>query len=160
MSSTHTFASRTAAVKSSLSAKPASGNKKYNSASRQLGNKVVQRKIQVGSENDAYEREADRSAEAVMRMPAGSALPPPSKGPNATIQRKCEKCDDEEKTVRRKPLATSSAVNSVQEIDNALTNGSPLARTENDFFSSRFNTDFLVINKGNQVCQIRWCNHK
>jgi hypothetical protein len=63
---------------------------------------AIQAKLTVGAPDDAFEREADRIADHVMRMPVGSA----------TIQRACAACgqkDDEDETVRRKPIAVLDA---------------------------------------------------
>jgi len=68
-----------------------------------LGNqafgRVIQAKLQISQPGDEYEREADRVAEQVMRMPdaasaepvTGDALPPISR-----LQRKCAQCEEEE----------------------------------------------------------------
>jgi hypothetical protein len=52
----------------------------------------LQPKLTVGPPDDAYEREADRVADAVMRMPE----------PDERIQRMCPECEDE---LQRQPLA-------------------------------------------------------
>ena len=61
---------------------------------RTAGNQAVQRiiksgalkaKLKISQPNDIYEQEADRVAEQVMRMP------------DPVIQRKCAKCDEDEK---------------------------------------------------------------
>ena len=63
---------------------------------RTAGNQAVQRiiksgalkaKLKISQPNDIYEQEADRVAEQVMRMP------------DPVIQRKCAKCDEDEKKV-------------------------------------------------------------
>ncbi len=68
-----------------------------------LGNqafgRVIQAKLQISQPGDEYEREADRVAEQVMRMPdAASAEPvtgdaPP---PISRLQRKCAQREEEE----------------------------------------------------------------
>jgi hypothetical protein len=91
----------------------------------------VQAKLEVGAVDDPLEREADRVAEQVMRMPepvaldhptpansSSATLKPPGKLSDsaATVRRKCscggscEKCgpasaDDEQQQLRRKPAA-------------------------------------------------------
>jgi hypothetical protein len=72
---------------------------------RLLRSRVVQAKLNVGQPDDAYEREADRVADTVMRMPAPAT---DNKNKNddqkKTVQRKTEspKKEDEKKTVQRK----------------------------------------------------------
>jgi Domain of unknown function (DUF4157) len=66
---------------------------------------IVQPKLTVGQADDPYEREADRVADQVMRMPA-----PQSDGRGLSItpltsrqaQRKCSECEEEEGTLQRK----------------------------------------------------------
>lgn len=73
-------------------------------------------KLEVGAVDDPLEREADRVAEHVMRMPDVGAPPPVTGDGTAGIRRKCscggtcEQCkgqheDEEHGTVRRKPAA-------------------------------------------------------
>jgi hypothetical protein len=52
---------------------------------RLIKSRVLQAKLKIGNPNDIYEQEADRVAEQVMRMP------------NPALQRKCAKCDEDEK---------------------------------------------------------------
>lgn len=54
---------------------------------RLIKSKALQAKLRVGQPNDIYEQEADRVAEQVMRMP------------DPILQRKCAKCDEDEKSV-------------------------------------------------------------
>ena len=69
---------------------------------RTIGNQAVQRliksgtlqaKLKIGQPGDKYEQEADRVAEAVMRMPEPG------------VQRQVEPEDEEEETLQSKPLA-------------------------------------------------------
>lgn len=81
---------------------------------RALGNDamgaVLQAKFTVGPVDGPYEREADRVAEAVMRMPDRYAVPPapsPSGGVGSEdVQRACMACEDgEDLPLQRAPLA-------------------------------------------------------
>ncbi|WP_423147173.1 DUF4157 domain-containing protein [Rubrolithibacter danxiaensis] len=56
--------------------------------------KKIQRKLTVGAPDDEFEKEADRAAETIMRMPQPSFL-----------QRKCAACEEDEK-LNRKPLTS------------------------------------------------------
>lgn len=103
----------------------------------------VQAKLAVSAPDNPYEREADRVAEHVMRMPA------------PTLQRTCAACDmdgapcprcDETDAglVRRKAApAPDSFPNSVpHEIVQSLGAGRPLDATTRSFMESRFGQDF------------------
>jgi hypothetical protein len=64
----------------------------------------IQPKLAISQPGDEYEREADRVAEQVMRMPTRApkderSVPDARSGP--TIQRKCAQCEGEEKLQRR-----------------------------------------------------------
>ena len=54
---------------------------------------VLQRKLAIGTVNDPLEREADRVAEQVIRMPAPA---PVSRASSLQINRKCAECEEEE----------------------------------------------------------------
>ena len=62
-------------------------------------NRVIQTKLEVGSADDQYEREADHVADMVMRMPdpaSADAVSPGGRlmGPHH-VQRQCTECEDE-----------------------------------------------------------------
>ncbi|WP_423147174.1 hypothetical protein [Rubrolithibacter danxiaensis] len=57
-----------------------------------LSSKPVQRKLTVGAPDDEFEKEADRAAETIMRMPQSSFL-----------QRKCAACEEDEKEQKESP---------------------------------------------------------
>ena len=74
----------------------------------------IQTKLTIGQPGDKYEREADAVADQVMNhLSAGS--PPPSQNNTPAVQRKCAKCEPEEKldkkeethTLQRKPIFES-----------------------------------------------------
>lgn len=67
-----------------------------------LSRPAIQRKLVVNEPGDRYEQEADRIAEQVMRMPA-SGMSAPGAGSAAVpvVQRKCSKCEEEEKLKRK-----------------------------------------------------------
>lgn len=105
----------------------------------------IQCKLTIGSVNDPMEVQADAVADQVMRMPA-----------NGLIQRKCSKCEEEEKA-QRKPLTsfiqkkeasgntstTSDAVsNKIQETKGS---GASLGTSTKNFMESRFGTDFSSV---------------
>jgi len=63
-----------------------------------LGSALLQPKLRIGPPGDAYEREADRVADTVLRMPVGNGAPPvpvSSAGDDEGVQRMCEECEEE-----------------------------------------------------------------
>ncbi len=122
----------------------------------------MQAKLEVGAVDDPLEREADRVAEQVMRMPDAAASPALQVGSpttSAAVQRKCscggscETCkgqhsDDEHDQVQRKPaapqisavgssgLAKGSAPPIVHEV--LRSPGQPLDAATRGFFEPRF----------------------
>ena len=70
------------------------GSSVHDASARQ----VIQPKLEIGSPDDEYEREADRVADMVMRMPEpGAALPGPGVPHLAPtrVQRACTECEEE-----------------------------------------------------------------
>jgi hypothetical protein len=55
---------------------------------------VLQRKLEIGAVNDPLEHEADAVADKVMRMPVA-----------LFVQRKCAKCEEEDKALQKKEIA-------------------------------------------------------
>jgi outer membrane protein OmpA-like peptidoglycan-associated protein len=68
---------------------------------RLLRSAAIQPKLTVDPVDDEYEREADRVADQVMRMPDASSQAPVQRS-TLSIQRKCPKCE-EEADVQREP---------------------------------------------------------
>lgn len=105
-----------------------------------------QAKLTVGPPGDAYEREADQVADAVMRMPE----------PEGRVQRVCAECEDE---MQRQPnpdeeeekkLQTKEMPGRIPEVTPDLEtrisalrgSGQPLPSSERAFFEPRFGQDF------------------
>jgi hypothetical protein len=141
---------------------------------RTIGNQAVQKlmksgalqaKLRIGAPVDVYEQEADRVADAVMRMPEPQAV---SSG-TPYIQRACPKCEDdelrrqpikeedEEERLQRKPVeeyeeelqakATSGSIFEVNpdiesHIQSLKGGGKSLSKNERAFFEPRFGYDF------------------
>jgi hypothetical protein len=114
----------------------------------------LQTKLTIGAVNDPLEREADAAADRVMRMadPAisyGSATP--------RLSRKCETCEDEERTVHRKEIGADTAVDTAPPVVEDVLRGSgqPLDRVTLEFMSGRFGNDFsdVRIHTGAQALQ-------
>src|SRR5262245_45906757 len=119
---------------------------------------LVQAKLTVNDPNDAYEHEADRVADEVLRMPepggrslgASSALP--------RIQRLCSHCEEEMQ--RKAPMEDDEPVVQAKREDVALEEGAaaitpyveglagrgePLAPETRAFFEPRFGADFSAV---------------
>ena len=109
----------------------------------------VQAKLKVGAQNDHFEREADRVADRVMRMPdpaAGRSGMDPTPHSAMSIQRKCAGCEDE--TLQRKPDGShrdtpSSGLDSVA--STLRQSGRPLDAGTRNYFEPRFGADFSNV---------------
>src|SRR5260370_4396450 len=98
---------------------------------------VLQTKLRIGSSNDPLEHEADRIADAVLRMPAPvtsfAAAP-------LQISRKCAKCADEE-ALQAKPVGTGNggADARLERVQQVLrSSGAPLDAATRAYFEPRF----------------------
>ncbi len=130
----------------------------------------LQPKLKINSPSDRYEQEADSIANKVMRIPPTFTQPKPYKNENITedtiqqrplaaqistlnldgnAQRKCAKCEEEEKQV----LQTKSNSSTTEAASNALTNqiqqsngsGQSMDTNTKSFMESRFGTDFSNV---------------
>ena len=150
---------------------------------RTIGNQAVQRliksgalqaKLRIGQPGDKYEQEADRVADAVMRMPEPG------------VQRQVEPEEEEEEMLQTKPLAgqitplvqrqiepeeeeeeemlqaqsredaTSEVPNDLESHINAIRGGGrPLAESERGYFEPRFGHDFgwVRIHTGSKAAE-------
>ncbi|MBE0523838.1 MAG: DUF4157 domain-containing protein [Methanosarcinales archaeon] len=119
---------------------------------RTIGNQAVQKliesgalqaKLRIGQPGDVYEQEADRVADAVMRMPEPQAVS--QEDPH--IQRVCQGCEEEEllqtKELSGQNVETSSDLES--RINAIRGGGQPLAESERGFFEPRFGHDFSQV---------------
>lgn len=90
-----------------------------------------QTKLAVSTPGDASEREADRIADQVMRMP------------EAGVQRMCTECEDEKVRAKAEDGMTPSLPGSFEGRFAALRgDGQPLPPSERAFFEPRFGRDF------------------
>jgi len=116
---------------------------------RDPGNDVphrfLQARLEVGDPHDPLEREADRVAEEVMRMPdpaAASAGVEHRPIGSSTIRRVCSQCEDE---LQRRELGPSAETqtSSLDSVDATLRQtGRPLDAATRAFFEPRFGVDF------------------
>lgn len=98
---------------------------------------VIQPKLKVNRPGDKYEQEANQMAEKVMRMPD-----------NKYIQRKCAKCEEEEKNKIQMKGETSVPVISPafqNQLNNSIKGGQPLPPVTNQFMSKAFGADFSHV---------------
>lgn len=117
---------------------------------------VVQPKLRIGAVNDPAEREADRVADRVMRMPA------PAGNSNSaavrqilhgqTINRMCEDCAEEELQLKRSDKAASASPQMDSQTSSAegaalgvRGNGNPLPSSERAFFEPRLGFDLSGV---------------
>ena len=116
----------------------------------------IQRKLLVGGADDPLETEADAMADKVMRMPETSF-----------IQRKCAHCEEEDRSIQRRPLPSfiqkkGSESGSVadDEVSNAIQStrggGNALPEGTRDFMEHRFGTGFssVHVHTGEQAAQL------
>lgn len=100
---------------------------------------VIQPKLTVNTPGDAYEQEADRIADQVMRMKDGDA---------PVVQRKCAKCEREEQAQRKEAFGASGgfpAPSIVQQTLARNNGGQPLDADTRQFMESRFGQDFSQV---------------
>ncbi len=102
-------------------------------------------RLKIGAVDDPLEREADRAAEQVMRMPAPALALTPAP---PRISRKCAACEAEEEELHRKPAgpgagAGTAAPDNVHDV--LRSSGQPLDRSARGFFEQRFGTSFADV---------------
>ena len=115
-----------------------------------------QPKIQMGAVNSPLEREADRCAEQVLRMPdpgiAGVASPHVLHRKCAACEAggktKCAGCEEEEKTLHRR--SNGEGLNHDSDVPDIVhdvlrSSSQPLAASERAYFEPRFGWDFSKI---------------
>lgn len=110
----------------------------------------IQTKLKVSEPGDQCEREADRTADRVMRMRAPPQPPGDVTNAGAEVQRKCKACKyEDEEVVRRKSdsgnAGSASTVPSSMPEFSALGGGRPLNAAARRFFEPRFGRDFSHV---------------
>jgi hypothetical protein len=122
----------------------------------------VQAKLRVSRPGDALEQEADRAADAVMRIPsAGSGYGLANDSTAPEVQRLCSSCGDEEKINRQSSVAGEEEEETLQakssdagnqessvragNIEGLRSGGKPLPASARDFFEPRFGRDFSSV---------------
>lgn len=114
-------------------------------STRLLRSTLIQPKLNVSQPEDESEREADRVADQVMRMPESSSRQEPA-DTRAPIQ--CESCEepDSKKELQRKAVgAASSSVVPVSVEQTLNSGGLPLDPITRSFMEGRFGHDFSRV---------------
>lgn len=105
---------------------------------RQTSSVTIQPKLKIDRPDSPLEREADKVAAKIMRMPATTISKDSVR--SAIIQREC-KCDEEDVRLQRKeslaevPTVTSALQSRIQSMKGG---GQPLSQADRDFFEPRF----------------------
>jgi hypothetical protein len=116
----------------------------------------IQRKLTISQPDDPYEREADATADRVMRMHEPSSISMPlslspltSPGPQRKCaschENKCASCQDEERKLQRKANGqnANTADSAPQLVTSTLNSpGQPLDQSTRSFMEERFGHDF------------------
>ena len=114
----------------------------------------IQAKLRVGAVDDPSEREADRIADQIMRMPNPSIAATPVLGAadGPLIRRKCAACEEEEKgqLLQTKPLGTLKASPTLGEAppivhDVLRSPGRPLDASTRSFYERIFGRDMRSV---------------
>jgi hypothetical protein len=113
------------------------------------GGPVVQAKLEVGPADDAYEREADRVAEEVMKDPESRLREDPVQGGGPQhIQRMCTDCEDEEKA-QMAPDPDVQPVEPVADLGDRVAalrgSGAPLPEAARASLEARLGHDFSRV---------------
>jgi hypothetical protein len=97
--------------------------------------RMIQAKLKIGQPNDKYEQEADRIAEAVMRMP------------ELQVQRRADEGEEEELSqTKGNPVQTSEVEPDVEEgVTSLRGRGQALSESDKAFFKPRFGQDFSDV---------------
>lgn len=109
------------------------------------GRPFFQPKLTVNQPGDVYEQEADEIADHVMQM-GNEASAPGNTMPG--IQRKCQHCQDEDKSMHRKEDTTETpqvTAGNEAYINSLGGKGSPLSATERQFFEPRMGYDLSGV---------------
>ena len=127
---------------------------------RLLRSRVIQTKLTINDLGDRYEQEADRVADAVMRMPdpsatRGTAVSQQTQG--LDMHRMCSECEEElylqptrEETLQAKEIAGRTTLQATPDMQSQLSvvrsgGGKPLPESVRSFFEPRFGYDFSQV---------------
>jgi hypothetical protein len=122
-----------------------SGKKQLSANSKVQGDSFFQPKLTINPPNDIFEQEADAMAEKVMKTPQSSADSDSFFKPAANVtQRKCAKCEDEEKLQRKE--SDSAGVSGTSLVEQTLqSTGAQMDFGTRSFMEDRFGYDFSEV---------------
>jgi hypothetical protein len=111
---------------------------------------LVQPKLNVNSPGDKYEQEADAMADKVTSMPEMAGAMSASHNAATAVQRKCAKCEEEEKKQNVMRKATNDGgFQAPQHFESKLADtkggGSPMAAETRSFMEDAFQTDLSHV---------------
>ncbi|MBU3967812.1 MAG: DUF4157 domain-containing protein [Euryarchaeota archaeon] len=134
---------------------------------RTLGNQAVQKymksgalqaKLKIGAPDDFYEQEADRVADAVLRMPQPQVSEVVHSDRTRGIQRQCPRCtkkNAKEEEVIQTKVAAGHTPKVTLDVDNSIRGirggGQSLPESVRSFFEPRFGHDFSRVRVHNDV---------
>ena len=144
---------RTLGIQRQATARTGVGNQ---ALQRKLHACGVQAKLSISEPGDRFEREADRAADDVMRMPDPGAGARIERHAGQRVQRKCAACggqpqqgkpncaacEAEEMGIQRQPAAAAAPSASPSPAVPTPGDGAPLAADLRSFFEPRFDRDF------------------
>ena len=128
--------------------------------SRLIRSKALQAKLRIGQPGDVYEQEADRVADAVMRMPEPEMqrqvdeeeeeeilqTKPLVDQITPLVQRQVEEEEEEMLQAKNREDSTSEVTNDLESQINAIKGGGrSLAESERAYFEPRFGADFSQV---------------
>ncbi len=125
-----------------------------------FGPSTIQPKLKIGKPNDKYEKEADRVADTVMRMPDDPHIQRQPveeeeeelqmKRENTLIQRKCEECEEEEKLQKKSDGSAESTNQASSHISSQLATqaetGNRLPKPVRSEMAHKMGVDFSGVN--------------
>lgn len=115
----------------------------------------VQAKLTVNEPGDALEQEADAMADQVMRK---AATPDVTGQADASVQRKCAHCEEEEKQVQRKATGDGGLISPqlAAKLSASRGGGAPLPGGTRQFMENAFGADFsnVSIHAGSEAADM------
>ena len=105
-------------------------------------NNTIQTKLNISTPGDEHEQEADRVAEAVMRMPEPVLQRQSKNGSDISTP---SASDGEQSLIRRQVKSEGSTGEVGTDFTSRLGNGMPLDAASRTFFESRFGQDFANV---------------
>jgi len=111
---------------------------------------LIQARLTVNQPNDIYEQEADAVADQVMRMSNNDSVQTKFFSPSiATLQRKCQHCEEEEKKKMQRKELNGEGINAGKEaegyVDNLGSSGQSLSPHTRSFYEARLGYDFSNV---------------